>query len=154
MLVHLDQFKNITNTTATFPHHSHYTLRPTFETAILMAISSLLCAAGFLTNMIIAIVIMKEKKMQTTTNWLVLNLTVADLAIVLITIPYNLINPFISWPFGDIGCKYLIMPTMEHFAGVCVLTHTAISMARYANIKRAHQEEIISTNIVKLIILL
>ena len=119
------------------------------ESSVLIVISSFLCISGFIGNSIIAVVILKKKKMKTKTNWLVFNLAIADLLIVLISIPYNLINPYISWPFGYIGCKYLIMPTMEHFAGVCVLTHTAISLARYANIIRPSAEDILSNQVLK-----
>ena len=77
---------------------------------ILIILSSIICVMGFLGNITIATIILKRKKMQTPTNWFVFNLAICDLAIVIITIPYNLINPFIDWPFGNIGCKYLVMP--------------------------------------------
>lgn len=74
--------------------------------------------------------------MQTPTNWFVFNLAVCDVIIVLFPIPYVVLDQYIEWPFKMIGCKYLVMPTMEMFAGVCVLTHTAISFARYAVISK------------------
>ena len=62
-----------------------------YVTYVLITISSLLCLFGFVGNIIVAVVIRTVKTMQTTTNWLVFNLTIADLFIVLITIPYNLV---------------------------------------------------------------
>ena len=119
------------------------------ESIILAVVCTLICVPGFIANVVIAAVIVKVKRMQTTTNWLVFNLTIADLTIICITIPYTQINPHISWPFGVWGCKYLIMPTIEHFASVCVLTHTAISLARYANIRHPRLEEVVTPNVVR-----
>ena len=53
----------------------------------------------------------------------------------MVTIPYDLVDQLIDWPFGNVGCKYLVMPIMEHFAAVCVLTHTAVAVARYVIIR-------------------
>ena len=127
-------------------------LPPTYISIVLIIISTLLCIGGLVGNLFLAVLIRTVKEMETPTNWLVFNLAIADLAIVFITIPYNLINPYISWPFGSLGCKYLIMPTMEHFASVCVLTHTAISLARYVNISQP--QEVVTINAAKSIIFL
>ena len=104
---------------------------------VVAVVSSLLCASGFLGNIIIATVIVKRRKMQTPTNWFILNLTICDLFIICISIPLTLVQSLISFPFGRVGCEYLIMPVLEHFASVSVLTHTAISFARYTVIKRS-----------------
>ena len=119
---------------------------------MLIILSSFICVSGFLGNSTIAIIILKCKRMQTPTNWFVFNLTICNLAIGTLTIPYNLINPFINWPFGNIGCKYLIMPVMEHFASVCVLTHTAISLARYTIICKVGIKRIISIKLTRIAI--
>lgn len=109
----------------------------------LIILSSIICIIGIMGNITIATVILKYKKMQTPINWFVFNLTISYLVIGSLTIPYNIINPFIDWPFGYIGCRYLIMPIMEHFASVCVLTHTAISLARYTVICKVGRKRFI-----------
>ena len=125
------QFVNITsNVTEPFPHR-HYV---TPMSVIVALISSLLCVSGFFGNIIIAAIIIVRKKMQTTTNWFILNLTICDLLIICTSIPMTLVHHFsayVNFPFGEFGCKYAIMPVLEHFASVSVLTHTAISFARY-----------------------
>ena len=88
-------------------------------------------------NLFIIAVITRKKKMQTITNWLVFNLAISDMGIVFLSILLPNILQFVSWPFGKIGCKYLIMPVTEHLAGVCVLTHTALGLARYYIVKNA-----------------
>ena len=85
---------------------------------------------GFIGNVFIAIIIYRRKKMQTITNLFVFNLAVSDLAIVLIVIPTANILPSVNSPFGELGCRYFVYPILEHFAGVCVFTHTLLSLAR------------------------
>ena len=85
---------------------------------------------GFIGNVFIAIIIYRRKKMQTITNLFVFNLAVSDLAIVLIVIPTANILPYVNSPFGELGCRYFVYPILEHFAGVCVFTHTLLSLAR------------------------
>ena len=84
---------------------------------------------GFIGNVFIPIIIYRRKKMQTITNLFVFNLAISDLAIVLIVIPTANIFPYVNSPFGELGCRY-VYPIFEHFAGVCVFTHTLLSLAR------------------------
>ena len=105
---------------------------------IVTVVSSVLCAFGFLGNVTIATIIVRRKKMQTPTNWFIFNLTICDLVISTTTIPSTLIiSDAVTFPFGQIGCEYLVMPVFEHFASVSVLTHTAISFAQYTAISRS-----------------
>ena len=107
---------------------------------------------GFIGNVFIAIIIYRRKKMQTITNLFVFNLAVSDLAIVLIVIPTANILPYVNSPFGELGCRYFVYPILEHFAGVCVFTHTLLSLARslivnsgrnIQNVKKKHVNAII-----------
>ena len=101
------------------------------EDKVSFILFSILFLGGLLGNSGITYTIIRRKKMRTTTNWLILNLTLSCLFIILVTIPLINILRYIDWPFGAVGCKYLVMPPMECFAGVCVLTHTAIALVRY-----------------------
>lgn len=139
------------NTTTSFMNG---TLHLPTSTIILFVISFAICISGFLGNITIAAIILRCKKMQTATNWFVFNLAVCDLAIVIITIPFNNVHQFINWPFGLIGCQYLVMPLMEHLACVCVLTHTAISLVRYTIISRGGIRGIISVRFARIVICL
>lgn len=103
---------------------------------IFLILTTFTFVCGLIGNLFIASIIMLQKHMQTITNWFVFNLCICDLFIVLIVIPYNAIIPKIDWPFGTFGCRYL-SPILEHFAGVCVLTHTCLSVARFLVLKSA-----------------
>lgn len=118
----------------------------TLSIIVIDVISSLECLIGFLGNVAIIVVLLSKRELRTPVNWLVFNLAISNLTIVVITIPYSLIDPFIDWPFGRIGCKYIVMPTMECFAVVCVSTHTTIAIARYFIIRKAGTKYALITN--------
>ena len=101
---------------------------------IILILTTFTFVCGLIGNLFIASIIMLQKHMQTITNWFVFNLCICDLFIVIIVIPYNAIIPKIDWPFGTFECRYLA-PILEHFAGVCVLTHTCLSVARFLVLK-------------------
>ena len=95
--------------------------------------------------------------MRTTTNCFILNLTICDLFVICTSIPLTVLHHFsayVNFPFGKIGCKYAVMPVLEHFAGVSVLTHTAICFARYAVISRSSLRKFLKPRFVWLIIFL
>ena len=128
-------FSNATKPTATTPMWVIFTVT-----------SSVLSISGLLGNIAISTIIVKRKKMQTPTNWFIFNLSLCDLIIITTTIPFTLIHHpnAADFPFGVIGCKYLVMPVLEHFTGVSVLTHTAISLTRYIVIARSRLQTYIN----------
>lgn len=119
---------------------------------LVILVNTITCVGGFWGNFVLASVIIKRKKLHTPTNWFVFNLAISDLFIIVITIPLWIMVPKISWPFGEIGCKYLIMPVMEHLTGVCVLTHTAVGVARYVIVKNSKTRQSITDVQVKVTI--
>lgn len=123
----------IANLTATDQYMSHDEFTTKFHD-LLAVLSFFICVSGFVGNFTIANVIWRRKKIQSPTNWLVFNLSICNLFIVVFIIPYNTTLPFTDWLFGDTGCKYAVRPVVEHFTAVCVLTYTAISIARYSAI--------------------
>lgn len=148
---------NITNTTDTtaLNHTAIITKVPkvNVEGIVVIFCSAIMCLLGLLGNSIVLTISLKRRRKRTPTNWFLINLTISNLAIVIITIPMNVVLTHISWPFGDYGCQYFVMPVMEHFASVCVLTHTAISLARYLVVCKNGQT-IMKVGLIKLCIAL
>ena len=103
---------------------------------IQMVLHAIIFIFGLMANLLLVLVIGRREKVKTATNWLVVHLAVSDLVIILITLPLTNIIPFTSWPFGEFGCKFLVMPTLETFAGVCVLTHAGVALMRYYLVSR------------------
>ena len=114
---------------------------------------SIIFLGGLVSNLLLVIIITRRKKMQTMTNWLILNLAISDLVIILFTLPLINVTPFIPWPFGKVGCKYLVMPPMESFAGVCVLTHTAVALVRYYIVTHPMSTNLTRRRIISIIVI-
>ena len=118
---------------------------------LILTIFTFVC--GLVGNLFIASIIISQKHMQTITNWFVFNLCICDLLIVVIVIPYNAIIPKVDWPFGLFGCRYFA-PVLEHFAGVCVLTHTCLSVARFLVLKSAMHGKMLTIKHVRITLVL
>ena len=120
---------------------------------IFLILSTFTFVCGLLGNLFIASIIILQKHMQTKTNWFVFNLCVCDLLIVVIVLPYNTIIPKIDWPFGLFACQY-IAPVLELFAGVCVLTHTSLSVARFVVLKSSMRGKMLTMKHVRITLFL
>jgi len=89
---------------------------------------------GVIGNSLVIYVIVSKERMRTVTNFLLLNLAIADLSFVVV-IPPSTAYVFAAdrWPFGDVACRlmhYLINVT----AYVTVYTLVLISIIRYMTI--------------------
>ncbi len=83
-------------------------------------------------NVVVITVVSRKRRMQTVTNWLIVNLAVADLAVTLICIPVEI--PLILkggvWLYGKAFCRMLYpLQTMTIYASVYTLV--AMSLTRY-----------------------
>ncbi|XP_046858870.1 prokineticin receptor 2-like [Xenia sp. Carnegie-2017] len=71
---------------------------------------------------------------------LVMNLTMADLMILLISIPTDIVPEHISWPYGLCACKF-VSPLQDVCLTASALTFSAIALERYYVSKgKAHNE--------------
>jgi len=89
---------------------------------------------GVIGNSLVIYVIVSKERMRTVTNFLLLNLAVADLSFVVVIPPSTAyVMAADRWPFGDVACRlmhYLINVT----AYVTVYTLVLISVIRYMTI--------------------
>jgi len=123
---------NNSNSTATNNENDYFTfLLYEVTVPILYGIVTVLGVTG---NSLVIYVIMSKERMRTVTNFLLLNLAIADLSFVVV-IPSSTAYVFAAnrWPFGDVACRlmhYLINVT----AYVTVYTLVLISVIRYMTI--------------------
>ncbi|XP_072045552.1 uncharacterized protein [Amphiura filiformis] len=98
---------------------------------ILISIYSIAFILGLAGNMLVLFVIIRNKKMQTVTNFFLANLAVADLLVVICCIIPKLlwyITP--SWPLGAVMCKlHFYMISATSCASIFILT--VISVERF-----------------------
>ena len=97
---------------------------------VLVALNTFLAVGGVVGNLFTVLLIAQKKKMQTVTNSFVFNLAIADLAISTLVLPLSTAFELGVWKVNTFECT-IILPILEHFAGVCVLTHAALSLARF-----------------------
>ena len=94
----------------------------------------LITLIGIAGNVLVIYVIMSRNNMRTTTNLLLLNLAMADIAFVLICPPFTAYQFAVQqWPFGDVLCKlmhYLINVTVY----VTIYTLVLIAIIRFLTV--------------------
>ena len=82
-------------------------------------------------NSMVCLVILRRRKMKTVTNYFILNLGIADLALTCICIPFDIPVQEMQyhWPYGSFMCKVLYpLQTLTLFAAVYTLT--VVSLVR------------------------
>jgi len=105
--------------------------------AVKLTLYAIIFITGIAGNMLVCLVVCRQQKLRTSTNFYIMNLAIADLAVTIVCIPFDVAvqeNHYV-WPFGRFLC-HLIYPimTMSTFASVGTLT--AIAYNRYKAISR------------------
>ncbi|CAH1246499.1 NPFFR2 [Branchiostoma lanceolatum] len=90
-----------------------------------------LCIVG---NTMVCFVILKMPRMQTVTNYFLLNLAVSDLLVAVFCMPFTLVDNIIrGWPFGDVMCK--LTPAVQVVSvAASVFTLVAIAVDRFYSV--------------------
>ena len=96
-----------------------------------MTVHSIIFVLGTVGNILVAIVVYRNKSAKCTTNWLILNLAFSDLGVTIFNIPMANIYHFTAWPFGETLCKYFLGGFGESIVGVSVFTHSSMALLRY-----------------------
>lgn len=111
------------------------------ETLLSRSVKLALYAAIFLTsiigNTLVCLVVCQQQRLRTSTNYYIVNLACADLAVTLICIPFDVVvqESGYTWPFGQFLCRVVYpLMTMSTFASVGTLT--AIALNRYTAVSR------------------
>ena len=82
-------------------------------------------------NSIVVLIITKKRRMQTFTNWLLLNLAIADLSVAVICIPLEIpIEIHGKWIYGRVFC-HIFYPIQTASIYGSVFTLVVLSLSRY-----------------------
>ena len=106
----------------------------TYNTALAILFSGVIFF-GVLLNSIIVFTVYRWPEMRTPCNLLIVNIAVGDLAVASLGAPLRIIEAFVGWPFGNFLCSVLL-PLLEMFVTVSVVTHTTIALERFRAIVR------------------
>lgn len=94
----------------------------------------LIAVVGFIANVLVLMAASQLCKHRTHRNtrstYYIINLAIADLAIILVALPTDMVTHFTSWPFGEFSCKFLY-PLRDVFVFVAIMTMTGLSIERY-----------------------
>jgi len=97
------QYYNFTQ----IPYPKALRVVPTKEIATKVTLGVIVEIVSLLGNLLVIIIILRSKRMRTTTNYFLLNLAISDLLVALIPIWVHVVvslNEF--WPFGSFLCKF------------------------------------------------
>lgn len=90
----------------------------------------LICVLGTIGNALVVLVVYRRKKMKTVTNYFIVNLALADLAVLLINVPLDVAHEYIGdWLYRGFMCK-LIQPLQTLATTASVWSLVAISISR------------------------
>ncbi|CAI2350702.1 unnamed protein product [Caenorhabditis sp. 36 PRJEB53466] len=102
-------------------------------------------------NLLVFYVILTKKSLQTSTNRLVLSLTISDLLLGILILPFAIIQEHTSeWLFGHVGCR-LWLSVDVFLSTASIYNLLAISFDRYMAVRQPIKYPIISsTKVVRL----
>lgn len=101
-----------------------------------------ICVLGTIGNALVILVVYRKRKMKTVTNYFIVNLAIADLAVLLINVPLDVANIFAgenwlyqygSYQYGSFMC-HVIGPLQTMATTASVWSLVAISISRYVAI--------------------
>lgn len=99
-----------------------------------LCLFSLIAVVGLVANVLVLASASQLKRQRNyrslRSTYYIINLAIADLAIILLALPTDMIPYFISWPFGEFSCKFLF-PLRDVFVFVAIMTVTGLSIERY-----------------------
>ena len=126
------------------------------EDKTFLAIQVTFCIIVFITGVIgnvLVLLTVGSKKMRSVKNLLIGNLAIADLTILVVSLPVTVTTLFSPWPFGLFVCRYLLTLT-DVFVSVSVLTLCVIMLDRFRAIvypfarKMSHKTTVMVTVVI------
>ncbi|KAK9512638.1 hypothetical protein O3M35_001016 [Rhynocoris fuscipes] len=115
--------------------HADHNVDPITE-AILIAVYGLLIVIGISANLIVSFVVARRPQMHTARNLYIVNLTVSDMTLCLVCMPFTLVSILRrQWTMGTVLCK--MVPALQGTnIMVSIGTITVIALDRYFTIVR------------------
>ena len=96
-----------------------------------LACYTIIFIVGVIGNILVCLVVCRERKMKNVTNYFIFNLAISDLSVLLICIPFD-VGEIITqtFPYGAVMCK-LVYPLQTLATTASVGTLVAISLNRW-----------------------
>ena len=94
------------------------------------AFYSFIIASGVVGNGFVVSTLARWREMRTPFNFLICNISIADLCVCVIAAPLRIIEMYLDWPFGRIPC-FVVPPLQDVFVCVSVVTQTVLALERH-----------------------
>lgn len=110
-------------------------------TAIIVLLTVVI-ALGFIGNLaVFGAISQRQKHDMTSTNYLLMNIAVADLLVAVVIAPLRFVDMFHGWPLGKFLCQFLA-PIQDAINCVSVVSHTVIALERYRAIVQPFKQRL------------
>jgi hypothetical protein len=87
-------------------HNPTYWRQKVIKNSIIIICYSIIFIISLFGNCLVCYVIMSTRQMRTVTNFYIANLTISDIMMTLVNIPFNVMRFLLDdWPFGELLCK-------------------------------------------------
>ncbi|XP_068084812.1 neuropeptide Y receptor type 2 [Anabrus simplex] len=108
----------------------------------LIIVYSLLIVIGLVANLLVSFVVARRQQMHTARNLYIVNLTISDITLCLVCMPFTLITILRrQWTLGSVLCKLVPMLQGTNIM-VSIGTITVIALDRYFTIVRRSREDV------------
>lgn len=112
-----------------------------FQT-IIVVLLTVVIVFGFLGNLtVIGTIFQRQRSFKTSSNYLIMNIAVADLLVAVIVAPLRFVEMFHGWPLGGFLCHFLA-PLQDVIVCISVITHTVIALERYRGIVQPFKDKL------------
>ena len=90
-----------------FPYPSELKTYPSYEIAVKVTLGVVLEVIAIIGNLLVITIVVKFKRMRTTTNFYLVNLAVADLLVASMPVWIHVVDSLNEfWQFGSFLCKF------------------------------------------------
>ena len=109
---------------------------------ILVVLLIVVIALGFVGNLAIyGAISQRQKRSKTASNYLLINIAIADLLVAVIIAPLRFVEMFHGWPLGQFLC-HTLAAVQDVIVAVSVVTHTVIALERYRGIVQPFKKKL------------
>ncbi|XP_066296502.1 neuropeptide FF receptor 2-like [Branchiostoma lanceolatum] len=138
----MDQFVNNTTVTGDVMDNIPTMKHSPLVAAIFTAFYVIVFVLGVTGNMLVCVVVIKDRSMRTVTNYFIVNLAVSDLLVMLLCLPVTLVDNLLTgWRFGQAMCK--LYPVIQGATvGASLFTLVAIAADRYKAVLHATSKKL------------
>ena len=113
---------------------TRFYIEPYGAQVVRLAMEAAIFVLGVVGNILVCVVVIREKLTRSLAYCLILNLAVADLGLLLFSLPFALLRTEdVSWPLGEFSCTVLY-PLSDIFPAASIASITAIALYRYLGI--------------------